>query len=208
MADTSRYAIYYAPGHLGDYERFGAHLLGYDVYDGKDLPFADGIEQAATDWRDLTHDPRKYGFQAQRKSPLITPVVRALGDFIAIVPAERSAELEQFAADCVGTFDSFRAPLTPKDRARRDPDRLTQRQRDYLDRWGYPYVMEELRFHMTLTGRLAAERRETVLAMLQQRFAALNLTSLAIDRLVLFRQADANSRFKVLGQYTLTAERN
>ncbi len=211
----NRYAIYFSPAPDDAIERFGAHLLGYDAFSGKDLPFPDGVERAVPDWRELTQDPRKYGFHATLKAPLvlapgkteaelmaacdafaatprqipvIKPVVNALGDFIAVVPAERSVELERLAADCVSTFDSFRAPLTAKDRARRNPERLTQRQRDYLDRWGYPYVMEEFRFHMTLTGRLVAERREAVLAMLRQRFAALTLASLAIDRIARFRQ--------------------
>jgi hypothetical protein len=47
-----------------------------------------------------------------------------------------------------------------------------QRQRNYLDRWGYPYVMEEFRFHMTLTGRLDSTCRWGVVDMLRARFAA------------------------------------
>jgi putative phosphonate metabolism protein len=235
MIDTTRYAIYFSPAPSAELVRFGAHLLGYDAFSGNDLPFPDGVEQAIPDWRELTQDPRKYGFHATLKAPLslaedkteaeliaacdafvatprpipvIKPVVNALGDFIAVVPDGRSLELERLAADCVSAFDSFRAPLTAKDRARRNPDRLTERQRDYLDRWGYPYVMEEFRFHMTLTGRLAAERREELLAMLRQRFAALNLTSLAIDRIALFRQQDANSRFTVLRHWALMPARD
>ena len=64
--------------------------------------------------------------------------------------------------------------------------------------------MEDFRFHMTLTGRLPAERREAVLAILRQRFAALDINSLAVDRLALFRQSDANSRFRIVRQYDLT----
>jgi putative phosphonate metabolism protein len=207
-------------------------LLGYDAFSGEELAFPGDIEQIVPDWRTLTQDPRKYGFHATLKAPLsltpgkteaelvaavdsfarsprpipvIKPVVNAIGDFIAIVPAERSVELEQLAAECVDAFDAFRAPLTPDDRARRNPDRLTPRQRDYLDRWGYPYVMEEFRFHMTLTGRLVAERREEVLAILRHRFAAVNIASLAVDRIALFRQDDANSRFRVLRHHALVS---
>ncbi len=31
---------------------------------------------------------------------------------------------------------------------------MSARQQDYLHRYGYPYVREEFRFHMTLTGPL------------------------------------------------------
>lgn len=232
MADSPRYAIYYAPQAGSALDRFGAHLLGYDAYAGEDLPFPDDMALIAPDWRDLTGDPRKYGFHATLKAPVsladgkaeakllaacaafaetrrpvpvITPTVKAISDFIAIVPAEPSADLEALAADCVREFDLFRTPLTAEDRTRRNPSKLTPRQCDYLDRWGYPYVMEEFRFHMTLTGRLPAERRKTVVAMLRERFAALKMTSLAIDRMALFRQEKPSARFKIIGHWPLRA---
>jgi putative phosphonate metabolism protein len=233
MSNAPRYAIYYTPLPGGALDRFGAHLLGYDAFSGDELPFPGGMAEAVPDWREITCDPRKYGFHATLKAPMvladdksetellaacesfartprpipmIRPVVNALGDFIAVVPSQRSAELGKLAADAVSAFDGFRAPLTPADRARRHPDRLTERQRDYLDRWGYPYVMEEFRFHMTLTGRLADQPRETVLAILRQRFSALELGELAIDGIAVFRQQDANSQFRIVQRYELTKQ--
>ena len=67
--------------------------------------------------------------------------------------------------------------------------------------------MEDFRFHMTLTGRLDAGRREPILAMLRDRFSALGLQTLAIDRIALCRQDAANSRFRVLGQFILRQTR-
>jgi hypothetical protein len=63
--------------------------------------------------------------------------------------------------------------------------------------------MDEFRFHMTLTGRVAAERREPLLAMLAERFAATGLKALAIDRIALFCQDDADSRFRILRHFAL-----
>ncbi len=232
MAHFPRYAIYYASAHGNDLDRFGARHLGYDAWTGEDLPFPESAVQAVPDWRELTEDPRKYGFHATLKAPMaladgkseaellaacaafadtprpvpiISPVVQSISSFIAVVPAEASRELERFAADCVSAFDGFRTPMTSEDRARRNPSKLTPRQRDYLDRWGYPYVMEEFRFHMTLTGRLEGPRREPIVAMLQDRFADLGIERLAIDRLVLFRQNDNGSRFHVIGHWPLRA---
>ncbi len=231
MTGFPRHAIYYAAAAGSDLDRFGAQLLGYDALTGEDLPFPDGIVQSMPDWHDLTSDPRKYGFHATLKAPMmlapgkteaglleacetfaairrtvpvIRPAVDSISGFVAVVPAEPSADLERLAADCVREFDSFRAPLTAGDRARRNPSALTPRQRDHLDRWGYPYVMEEFRFHMTLTGRLDPVRRAPVLAMLRQRFAALGLTTIAIDRIAVFRQDDAKSRFRIVDQFVLT----
>jgi putative phosphonate metabolism protein len=230
MAESPRYAIYYAPESGSALDRFGAHLLGYDAYGGEELPFPDHMAVAVPGWRELTQDPRKYGFHATLKAPIslasgrteaellaacatfaktsrgipvITPVVNAISDFIAIVPAEPSAQLETLAADCVREFDAFRAPLTAEDRARRNPSKLTPRQCDYLDRWGYPYVMEGFRFHMTLTGRLPAGRREALVAVLRERFAALKMPSLSIDRIALFRQDNASARFGIVGHWPL-----
>jgi putative phosphonate metabolism protein len=230
MTDAPRYAIYFAAAQGSTLDRFGAQLLGYDAFTGKELPFPHGMVRTVPDWREITHDPRKYGFHATLKPPMvlaeskteagllaaceslartprsipaITPIVNEIGDFIAVVPSQRSLELEQLAADTVSAFDGFRAPLATADRARRQPERLTPAQRDHLDRWGYPYVMEEYRFHMTLTGRLPAARREVVLAELRRRFAELHLAELAIDSIALFRQQDAKSRFRIVQRYGL-----
>ncbi|MBR0694182.1 DUF1045 domain-containing protein [Bradyrhizobium lablabi] len=227
MADYPRYAIYYAPSSGSALHRFGSDYLGYDAVSGDELPFPDGIP---TDWREVTQDPRKYGFHATLKAPIaladgtgeadlvtacvafanrgrripvIEPVIDSISGFIAVVPATRSDDLQHLAGDCVSDFDCFRAPLTPEDRARRNPTKLSQRQRDHLDRWGYPYVMEEFRFHMTLTGRLSDERRGQTLVWLRERFAAIGLATLAIDRIALFRQDDAASCFRIIGSWPL-----
>jgi putative phosphonate metabolism protein len=229
MANYPRYALYYAPAPGSALDRFGAEMLGYDAHGGRDLPFPVGVPQ---DWREITQDPRKYGFHATLKAPIalaqgkteadlagaceifadaprqipvIEPVIDSISGFIAMIPAKPSPELQQLAADVTRDFDSFRTPLTPQDRARRNPERLTPRQVEYLDRWGYPYVMEEFRFHMTLTGRLEAERREVVVPMLRERFTSVRLATLAIDRLALFRQDDAASRFRIIAHWPLRA---
>jgi putative phosphonate metabolism protein len=205
-------------------------MLGYDAWTGAAQPFPPEVVDELPDWHEITEDPRKYGFHATMKAPIslangktesnlisacadfagekrsipvITPIVGSISGFLAVVPAERSNALEQLAADCVRIFDCFRAPLTADDRARRNPSGLTPRQVEYLERWGYPYVMEEFRFHMTLTGRLDETRRERVLAMLRARFARLGLQRLDIDRLALFRQNDANARFQIIGDWEL-----
>jgi putative phosphonate metabolism protein len=230
MARYPRYAIYFVTARGDALDRFGTQLLSYDAWTGEEVPFSPGVVEAEPDWRELTEDPRKYGFHATLKAPMvlaqgkteagllaacaafaekplripvIVPVVDAISGFIAVIPKERSRELDQLASDCVVAFDAFRAPLTPEDRARRNPERLTERQHDYLDRWGYPYAMEEFRFHMTLTGRIESPRRERVVSMLQTRFSALGLERLAVDAIALFRQDDATSRFRIIARWPL-----
>ena len=231
MTAFPRYAIYFAADADSALSRFGAELLGYDAHTGNEMPFPEEPLRTVPDWRDITADPRKYGFHATLKAPmalapgkteaeltaacatfagqartipLIRPVVDSISGFIAVIPAEPVSELQQLAADCARDFDSFRAPLSAEDRARRRPEKLSERQRDYLDRWGYPYVMEEFRFHMTLTGRLDAERRGPIVEMLRVRFAALGIDTLAVDRIALFKQNDAKARFRIIREWALT----
>lgn len=230
MSNFPRYAIYYLPPPGSALDRFGASLLGYDVFSGADVPFPPEILEAVPDWAEVTTDPRKYGFHATLKAPtalapglteaellwacatfaetpraipVITPAVQAIGSFFALMPAAASEELQQLAADCVRSFDSFRAPLSNEDRARRKPAQLTPRQVQYLDQWGYPYVMEEFRFHMTLTGSLPPDRQQELFGRLREQFAALDLQTLAIDRIAVCRQDSAGERFRSIGQFQL-----
>jgi putative phosphonate metabolism protein len=230
MAPFPRYAIYYAPPAGTALDGFGANLLGYDAWTGADLTFPEKVTRFVPDWIDVTTDPRKYGFHATLKAPfalatgrsenellaacatfattpraipVINPVVDAISGFTAVVPAQTPGDLYQLATDCVTDFDGFRAPLTEDDRARRNPTALTPRQRNYLDRWGYPYVLEEFRFHMTLTGRLGSEQRALILPMLRSCFAATGIDRLAVDRIALFRQDAAASRFRILAHWPL-----
>lgn len=230
MSNVPRYAIYYLAPPGGPLDRFGSALLGYDVVTGSDLPFPGDIAQAVPDWREITSDPRKYGFHATLKAPMalavgateaellwacatfaetpraiptIIPVIRSIGSFIALVPSKASDELVRLATDCVKSFDSFRAPLRPEDRARRQPSQLTARQIQYLDHWGYPYVNEEFRFHMTLTGSLDRARHDEVIGALRRQFDALRLATLAIDRIAVCRQDSATERFRSIGQFQL-----
>lgn len=232
MTTFPRYAIYFVPPPDDDLYRFGAEMIGYDAFEGRALPFPAEVVRAAADWEALTADPRKYGFHATLKAPMplapdcaeadlaatlgafaskpreipaIVPVARVLSGFTAIVPEAPVAALNKLADDCVEAFDQFRAPLTTEERARRGPERLSARQIAHLDRWGYPYVFEDFRFHMTITGRLAPERRNAILDIIQTRFATLRLPTLAIDQIALFRQTDASSRFAIIGRWPLTA---
>jgi putative phosphonate metabolism protein len=228
MTSYPRYAIYYVPAATDPLYRLGAEVLGYDGFTGDTVDFPAELRRL-TDWQEVTTDPRKYGFHATLKAPFalapgcteadlrkalaaftapMTPkiplVVSSISSFIAVIPVAPSAELSVLAQTCVEVFDQFRAPLTDHDRARRRPERLTDRQRAYLDRWGYPYVAEEFQFHMTLTGSLPRERHEVLVPTLKSMFAAIIAEPRVIDRIALFYQADATSRFRVVAERELS----
>jgi putative phosphonate metabolism protein len=225
-----RYALYFVPPAASALHRFGAELLGYDAYAGEEIPQPADLMHLFPDWPALTQEPRTYGFHATLKAPfaltdgmteakLITAAERfaasprslpriglklaTLGHFIALIPDAANAALTKLADDCVTAFDGFRAPLSAHDRERRLAAPLTASQIALLDRWGYPYVFQEFRFHMTLTGRLPADRRSQVLQTLQERLRPLGTIVIDIESIGLLRQASRSERFKVVASYDI-----
>jgi hypothetical protein len=233
-AASPRYAVYFVPAPASALYRFGAALLGYDCYSGNDVAFPDALPTERAAWHDLTAEPRRYGFHATLKAPFrlapqfreaelveqfqkftnaievapsFAPAIDVLQGFIAIVPAAADPVLGQLAASCVTGFDRFRAPLSAQDRARRLAG-LSARQLANLDRWGYPFVFDDFRLHMTLTGRLAAERQAAVLSYLRKEFTAgCGAAPLLVDRLALLRQDRPETRFLVISQAAIGAGR-
>ena len=231
MADP-RYAIYFVPAPDTALYRFGAGALGYDCFTGTDIATFDALPVDAGAWRELTREPRRYGFHATLKAPFrlaegrteaeligefvefsetidsaptIEPAVCLLQHFVAIVPVAVGAGLDRLAASCVKNFDGFRAPLTGADRSRRLAAHLTARQIGHVERWGYPYVFEDFRFHMTLTGALSADRQEPMLSYLQDGLAYSHGGGpIKIDRLALLRQDHPGARFVVLAHSAIS----
>ena len=62
-------------------------------------------------------------------------------------------------------LDDFRAPPSEPELARRRKANLSATQEALLTQWGYPYVMEEFRFHITLSGRLGRDAEATMAAL-------------------------------------------
>lgn len=65
----SRYALYLTPPPDGDLWRFGCDVIGRNALTGLSC---DGFAPEGHDlqsWRDLTSDPRRYGFHATLKAP-------------------------------------------------------------------------------------------------------------------------------------------
>jgi putative phosphonate metabolism protein len=228
-----RYAVYFLPAHGSPLERFGAALLGYDPYTGERVTTDPFLSLDPSNLRDVTREPLRYGFHATIKAPmrLVTgwdehDVLRELerfaatrptvavgrlsveriGRFIALVPAAPSRDLGMLAAECVAALDLARAPLEEAERARRLQGGLTQRQAALLDRWGYPYVFDEFRFHMTLTGALEPEPQEEWLARLGEAFGPLGRETFTVDALSLLREDNADTPFRVVARVPLRGE--
>jgi hypothetical protein len=121
--------------------------------------------------------------------------VRHIDGFLALVPVAQPEELTNLAGRVVEDFDRFRAPLDPKDRAKRLRAPLTDRQIKLLDKFGYPYVLEQFKFHLTLTDSLPPAQAAKVLAEARTHFSDLTTSHLLVDRLVLFHERQPGGDF-------------
>jgi len=225
-----RYAIYFVPNADTDLYRFGAAVLGYDCYSGRDERFLEGADAKA--WSGYVRDPRVYGFHATLKAPFYLAsgcreadleralthfavgqdavpagdlALRELGAFIALVPHKASPPLDRLAQSCVSEFDRFRGPMSGQERARRMTPGLSKRQIENLNRWGYPHVFKDFRFHMTLTGSLPLQKRSKALRFLGEKFGEkLGGTKLLVDQIVISRQNEPSGQFQVIAAAALT----
>jgi len=219
-----RYAIYYTPPRDAALTRAAAAWLGRDVFAGEAVPHPQAGRLSLAELAFHTAAARRYGFHATLKAPFqlapgcgegeliaafhhfasgIEPLVlprveaRVLSGFIAIVPSDRDAALDHLAGEAVRIFEPFRAPMTDADFLRRNPENLTPNQIKHLQMWGYPYVFDEFRFHMTLTGRVDEGEREKLMSAARGYFSAHLDRPLEIASIALFVEPEPGAPFVV-----------
>jgi hypothetical protein len=225
MDQMQRYAVYYTPRE-GAFGYRANEWLGREPGNRRDLP--QPVLAGVGDPRAITDAPRRYGFHGTIRAPFrpavgieeaevrhtvsdlaarLAPVVckglqiEVLHGFVALTPLGCEAALLDLGAAVVEGTDHLRAPLTEAEIARRRPDHLSPRQRELLHRWGYPQVMEEFRFHLTLTDRL--DQPEPVRAALEGFFAPVLPRPFVIEDLCLFGE-DRSGVFHLIHRYALT----
>jgi putative phosphonate metabolism protein len=212
-----RYAIYFSPAKDHPLTEAASRWLGRNAFSGT-------LYDDHDDYADMTEEPRRYGFHATLKAPfelaekyseaellsafedfaasrsvfeIPRVVVGALGPFYALVPDRIYQPLQDFAAEIVDHFDRFRAPLSETDIARRRPQMLTESQRQNLSLWGYPHVMDDFRFHMTLTGRIDETEQPAMQEVLSARFSDIVDKPLTISCLSLINEETRGAPFTV-----------
>lgn len=223
-----RYAVYYAPAPGSPLAEFGADWLGRDCATGAERPLPTVPGLSAERFAEITESARSYGFHATLKPPFhlkhgrtpdeladavaafaatrrpadVRLGLRSLGGFLALMMTPADHRVAALAADVVRELDGFRALPSDAELARRRKGGLSAQQEELLQRWGYPYVMGEFRFHMTLTSRLPdGPEREAIVAALEPRAAAVTGEPVAIDAVALFRQDARGGPFVMTGRF-------
>jgi hypothetical protein len=208
---TERFAIYYAPAAES------ALWLGAQAW------------LTQPNLQDLAVSTRRYGFHATLKAPMeltdgadraqlemalsdfagkhqgvalsgLAP--RLIDGFLALTTEPQPQAVTDFAATVVTDFEPYRLAMSEVDRARRLKAPLTDRQIALVDEYGYPYVLEQFQFHMTLTDHLPAERQVELQAEAQRWFDGA-LSAVTLDRLVLFHEAASGEPFMRLDDFVL-----
>ncbi|MFV0292216.1 MAG: DUF1045 domain-containing protein [Paracoccus sp. (in: a-proteobacteria)] len=216
--------MYYTPS-AGAFADFGASWLGWDLVRGCTVtqPIIPGLDMAG-----LTSVPRRYGFHATLKAPFrlargasVEGLCNAVEQLAGCLPVQMlpglqleqgggclaltvdgdASRLNALAVEIVTSLDDWRAPLAQAEIARRNPDRLTLRQMQMLKCWGYPYVLDEFRFHMTLSGPVKAEKTGMVCAALQAQFGSVPCPG-SIDAISLVGEGE-DRHFRLIERFRL-----
>ena len=212
-----RVAAYWAPRLEDPLHRLGSQWLGRDAE--TDATLAQPAI-AGHDLNTLTAEAHGYGLHATLKPPFrLATSWQAVRDaamdlaartqpfaiaplrlvehhgFLALLETAKSDALQDFCDACVTSLDAHRAPATAEETVRRRPDRMTPRQREHLDRWGYHYVFDEWWFHVTLTRRLTKAENAVVLPALAAHLGDAPAIRRRVAELCLFTQAAPGAPF-------------
>ena len=222
-----RYGVYYTP-RPGALANFGKSWLGWDAVAGEQVPHPniDGLPRPIAE---ITATPRKYGLHGTIKPPFVLAegtdpqslmaafeafcaqygqitlrglTLARLGGFLALKIDGDQSPLARLAGAAVRELDRFRAPPSATELARRRKANLSDTQEALLAQWGYPYVMDEFRFHITLSGRLGKDVDATM-AALAPHLTPLLPRPFVIDSLTLVGEDDAGL-FHEIQRHTLS----
>lgn len=221
LPEPYRVAVYYAPDSDDLLWQAGCEWLGRDPLSNAALsqPNIPSLFENST-------DPRRYGLHATLKAP-ITPrhgfklflddaaklaakqvpfalprlQVTNLHGFLALCPAETSELLQILADRCVTQLDSHRLPENAEAQAKRAAGR-SSRQAENIVQWGYPLVLEDFRFHMTLTNKMAANPYE---AAASAHFAAALALPRMVSSLAIFIEEEKGQPFRLYDRLAFLA---
>jgi putative phosphonate metabolism protein len=227
---TARYAVYFAPAASTPLWQAVCRWLGRDACSGARVPQPEVDGWPAEQILQITASPRMYGFHATLKPPfhlaagrtasqlahaiqqlasrlqafdLPQLAVGSLAGFLALLSRNSDAKLTALADACVIELDGFRRPQSAEELAHRRAADLSARQDQLLAQFGYPFVLDQFRFHMTLTERLPREDSNRLRPWLSRYLAEALAVPLRCEDLCLFVQERPGDDFLLLQRSAL-----
>lgn len=214
-ARNVRIALYYAPPAASAWWREGCEWLGRDAQSGLESH----VNRSTRAW---TQAPRRYGWHATIVAPFhcargVTPAdvlaaarawagtvlrfdtpvsVEEMKRFVALRAkhAEDDERLRALAASALNVIAPLRARPSAESIERRTSPGMNARQIALLREWGYPYVLDEYRFHMTLSDSLDdAQARASIVSEWTQRIERLG--PLPVHGAALFVESEPGAPF-------------
>ena len=228
MLVIERYAVYFAPGAETPLWETGCCWLGRDSRTGQSLPQPAVEGFSASQIAALTASPRLYGFHATLKPPFrlvqertrtqlehalselaarsnsfVFPrfAVGQLDGFLVLHEEESSPQTHVLADACVVELDGFRRAAGNDELARRRARGLSARQEQLLAQFGYPFVLDQFRFHMTLTERLPPDDANRLRPWLAEYMSGALAAPARCDDLCLFVQERPGQAFRLLQRF-------
>lgn len=215
-----RYAIYFCPATGSPLAEFGRVWLAQAPH-AIDVP---GIPSGRM--QTLLANVRRYGWHATIRAPfaldagiayedlrdavialaqrfptLTLPLqLERLAGFLALRPSGDSAAIDQLAAACLHALEPLRAPLAEEVFCKH-ADGFDAVELGLLEQYGYPYVLDRYRFHMSLSAP-ATEVEEQILRDELARHAATWSIARA-DALSICREAAPGADFEQIQRIPL-----
>jgi hypothetical protein len=212
-----RYAVYFCPAAGSGLDTFGREWLTTTAVPGI----------APADWHVLLADVRRYGWHATLRAPFaladdvsyddlrrkviaiaqqtdafeLPLKLDELAGFLALRPAADETAINSLAEQCVRTLNTLRAPLDEAVLQRRAAG-LDNVELSLLNQFGYPYVLERYRFHMTLSAPASAGEEQASRAWLSSKVAT--LPPAQIDALTICRERAPGKDFEMLERIPLS----
>ncbi len=197
-----RYAIYWTPVPGAPLAEFGALWFGgFDTFGLRpdlaaraiEAPSAYGLHatikapfRLKDDYSTRDLEEALDGFCDGRRAPPAAPLkFGRYQRYLTLMLQGNEADIDWLATECVTHFDRFRAPIGEEDRRRREIAEMSPRQAAFLEQFGYPYVLADFRFHISLAGPLDDRDCDEVEKALEPRLAPLMAEPFRIRELTL-----------------------
>ncbi|RUL63258.1 DUF1045 domain-containing protein [Dyella dinghuensis] len=211
-----RYAVYFCPA-----AESALGMFGREWFATTSIP--DITEQR---FQALMADVRRYGWHATLGAPFelaghadektlhekVVEVAQSsapfdlllrmdvLSGFLALRPDADETRVNVLAERCVRDLNPLRAPISKAAWDRR-ADGLDDVERSLFKEFGYPYVLERFRFHMTLSAPATEDEEQTLRDYLLPRMAEHLIAH--IDALTICREKEPGANFEPIARIAL-----